>query len=72
MRLALERPDQPEVLTLIDALDAYQQPLYPPPSHHGIDIAALLQPQVVFAVARDDAGAAIGCGAVVLGPRSAS
>jgi putative acetyltransferase len=66
-RIALERPDQPEVLTLIDALDAYQKPLYPAESHHGIDINALLQPQVLFAVARDDAGVAVGCGAMVLG-----
>jgi putative acetyltransferase len=68
MNLALERPDQPEVVRLIDALDAYQKPLYPAESHHGIDIAALLQPEVVFAVARDDCRAAIGCGAIVLTP----
>jgi putative acetyltransferase len=65
VRIAGERPDQPDVVRLIDELDAYQKPLYPAESHHGIDIAALLQPGVVFAVARD-AGAAIGCGAVVL------
>ena len=68
MRLALESPNQPDVLQLIDALDAYQRPLYPPESHHGIDLAALLAPAVLFAVARDDAGTAVGCGAVVLGP----
>lgn len=65
--LRLERPDQPEVLALIDELDAYQKPLYPPESHHGIDLAALLQPQVLFAVARDPQGCAVGCGALVLG-----
>ena len=67
MRIALERPDRADVAALIDALDAYQRPLYPPESHHGIDIDALLHPQVLFAVLRDDTGAAIGCGAVVLG-----
>jgi putative acetyltransferase len=67
MKIAIERPDQPDVRRLVDELDAYQKPLYPPESHHGIDIDALMQPNVVFAVARDDAGAAIGCGAVVLG-----
>jgi len=66
--IAQERPDRADVVRLIDALDAYQKPLYPPESHHGIDLAALAQPAVVFAVARDGDGAAIGCGAVVVGP----
>jgi putative acetyltransferase len=65
-RIAFERPDQPEVIALIDELDAHQKPLYPPESHHGIDIEALIQPHVLFAVARAHDGAAVGCGAVVL------
>ncbi len=65
MALALEPADQPEIIALIDALDAYQRPLYPPESHHGIDIAALSRPNVLFAVARLG-GTAIGTGAVVL------
>jgi putative acetyltransferase len=65
-RLALERADQPEVVALIDALDAYQKPLYPPESHHGIDIDALLQANVLFAVLRSAEGSAVGCGALVL------
>jgi putative acetyltransferase len=68
LRIALESPDQPEVVALIDALDAYQKPLYPPESHHGIGLDALLQPQVLFAVARTADHAAVGCGAVVLQP----
>lgn len=71
LRIALERPDQPEVVSLIDELDAYQQPLYPPESHHGIDLAALRRPEVLFAVARradGSTGQAVGCGAVVLVP----
>lgn len=67
MRIAVERPDQADVVALIEALDAYQRPLCPPESHHGIPIEALLAPGVLFAVLRDDAGAAVGCGAVVLG-----
>ncbi len=66
MQIALESPDQPEVIALIDELDAYQKPLYPAESHHGIDLAALCQPNVLFAVARDDAGPAVACGAIVL------
>lgn len=66
MQIALESPDQPEAIALIDELDAYQKPLYPAESHHGIDIAALCRPNVLFAVARDEHGAAVGCGAIVL------
>jgi HAD superfamily hydrolase (TIGR01509 family) len=68
MRITFEPPDQPEIVALIDELDAYQKPLYPPQSHHGVEIAALLQPDVLFAVARDDAGEASGCGAMLLTP----
>lgn len=67
-RLALERPGQPDVMALIDELDAYQAALYPPESNHGIDITALAQPHVLFAVARGEEGEVVGCGALVLGP----
>lgn len=66
MQIALESPDQPEVIALIDELDAYQKPLYPAESHHGIDMTALCRPNVLFAVARDEGGAAVACGAIVL------
>lgn len=65
-RIAVESPDQPEVMQLVDELDAYQKPLYPEESHHGIDIAALLAANVVFCVARDSDGVAVGCGALVI------
>ncbi len=68
LHIALERADQPDVIALIDALDAYQKPLYPAESHHGIDIAALSRPEVIFAVARETSGQAVACGAIVLGP----
>jgi putative acetyltransferase len=64
--IRLESPDQADVLALIEDLDAYQKPLYPIESFHGIDLAALTQPNVLFAVARDAHGAAIGCGAMVV------
>jgi putative acetyltransferase len=67
-RVSLERPDQPEVRSLIAALDAYQKPLYPPESHHGIDEQALRDPAVLFAVARDENDVVAGCGAVLLAP----
>lgn len=66
MRISLESADQAEVSQLIEALDAFQKPLYPAESHHGIDLAALLQPNVLFAVARDEQGRAIACGAMVI------
>ena len=68
MTVAIELPDQPEVIALIAELDAYQDTLYPPESRHALDLTSLKQPNVLFAVARDDAGRAIGCGAIVLNP----
>jgi putative acetyltransferase len=67
MNVSLESPDQPEVVALIAELDAYQDTLYPPESRHALDLASLKQPNVLFAVARDGALHALGCGAVVLG-----
>ncbi|MCB0044385.1 MAG: GNAT family N-acetyltransferase [Caldilineaceae bacterium] len=63
--LALELPSQADVIALIEALDAYQQALYPPESNHLLDMAAFDQTEVLFAVARTD-GAAVGCGAAVM------
>ena len=68
MTIAFELPDQPEVIALIAELDAYQDTLYPPESRHTLDLASLKQPNVLFAVARDNVGQAIGCGAIVLRP----
>ena len=58
-----ERADQPDVLALLDALDAYLAGLYAPEANHILDVQALLAPQVCFLVARRD-GRAVGCGAV--------
>lgn len=66
MHIATEPANQPEVLALIEQLDAYQKPLYPAESHHGIGMAALSRPNVIFAVARDASGQAVACGAIVL------
>lgn len=66
MKIALESPEQPDVIRLIDELDAYQRPLYPAASHHGIDVGTLAQSNVLFAVARTKMGRAMGCGSIVL------
>lgn len=66
--IAFESPDQPDVIALIADLDAYQDGLYPPESRHALDLNSLMQANVLFAVARDGAGRAIACGAIVLYP----
>lgn len=68
INIDLESPNQPEVIALIAELDAYQDALYPPESRQALDLASLMQANVLFAVARADTGAAIGCGAVVMAP----
>ncbi|RKP44520.1 GNAT family N-acetyltransferase [Trinickia fusca] len=68
MTIAFESPDQPDVIALVADLDAYQDTLYPPESRHALDLASLKQPDVLFAVARNSEGQAIGCGAIVLRP----
>ena len=66
LHVALESPDQPDVIALIAALDAYQDSLYPPEARHALVMSVLVQPHVLFAVARDASGRAVGCAAIVL------
>ena len=66
MRLALEPPNQQDVAALIAELDEHSAGLYPPESRFPLAIETLAQPNVLFAVARDRNGKAIGCGAVVI------
>lgn len=58
-----ERPDQPDVLALLDALDAYLGGLYAPEDNHILGVEKLLADDVRFLVAWRE-GAAVGCGAV--------
>jgi putative acetyltransferase len=60
-----ESPDQPEVRDMLARLDAYCAALYPAESNHLMDIASLMQGDVLFLVARDVDGAAVGCAALV-------
>jgi putative acetyltransferase len=69
MRVTKETPDQPDVIALIAELDAYQDSLYPAEARYALDLASLKEPTVVFAVARDSNGRALGCGAVVISER---
>ncbi len=65
MIINAETPDQPEVRAMLDKLDAYCASLYPAESNHLMDIASLLEGDVLFLVARDADGAAAGCAALV-------
>jgi putative acetyltransferase len=67
MRVQLEPPNQPEIISLIAELDTYQDTLYPAEARYALDLTTLEQESVLFVVARDNDGTAIGCGAVVLG-----
>ncbi len=48
-----ERPDQPDVMALLDDLDRYLGSLYAPEANYLLDVQALLAPEVMFFVARD-------------------
>jgi putative acetyltransferase len=63
-----ESPDQPDIHRLLDASDALAASLYPAESNHMVDVATLLQPNVIFLVARAGGagGTIVGCGAAVL------
>jgi putative acetyltransferase len=65
--IALESPRQPDVMALIDELDAYYVPLYPAQSNHLLDIEALADRSVRFFVARVGRRA-VGCGALRIDP----
>lgn len=67
MHIQLESPNQPEVISLIAELDAYQDSLYPAEARYALDLTTLEQENVLFVVARDEDGTTIGCGALVLG-----
>ena len=66
MQISKESPDQPDVMALIADLDAYQDTLYPAEARYALDMASLKKPNVIFMVARDGEGTAVGCGAVVI------
>ncbi len=63
VRIDAESPRQPEVLALIQALDAHVTALYPAESNHLLDVDALAASDVRFFVARVGARA-VGCGAL--------
>ncbi len=69
--IQIERPDQPDVTALLDALDAYLAGLYSPEDNYLLGVQALLAPEIRFLVARRG-GVAVGCGAVRMVPAEAA
>jgi putative acetyltransferase len=63
--ITAERPDTADAMELITELDAHLIPLYPPESHHGLNVNKLLQEAVAFFVMRHERVAA-GCGGIKL------
>ncbi len=68
MNISFETPDQADVHALLAELDTYLYAIYPAECVYALDLASLLRPDVLFAVARDADGAALGCGAIVMTP----
>jgi putative acetyltransferase len=60
-----ERPDSADAAALIAELDALLNPLYPPESRHGYNIAKLIAQSVAFFVLRAN-GTPAGCGGIQL------
>lgn len=52
IRIIRERPDSEEAKLLIDELDAYLAPLYPPASQHGLCVEAIVAENVHFFMLR--------------------
>ena len=59
-----EDPGQPEVLALLADGEAYGAALYPAESNHYLPLDALRGSNVLFLVARDATGAAVGTAAI--------
>ncbi len=64
-QITAERPDAAEARALVEELDAYLIPLYPPASHHGLTVEELIAEGVAFFLTRHD-GAPAGCGGLKL------
>lgn len=60
-----ERPDSADAMLLIEELENYLTPFYPPESRHGFSVAKLVAENVPFFVARYD-GLPAGTGAIKL------
>ncbi len=57
---------QPDILSLIAALDAWQSQLYPQESNHLLTLSEIPASTLILLALRHESGATVGCGAVVL------
>jgi putative acetyltransferase len=66
LKIAIEDPSQPEIVSLLRDGEAHSAKLYPPESNHHLPLNALRAPNVRFLVVRDANGRAVGTGALAL------
>ena len=62
--VAVERPDAPDIVALLERHLAHMRSLSPPGHVHALDLDGLLHPAVTFLAARDEDGALVGVGAL--------
>lgn len=63
--VAIEPPDQPAIATLLDLSDAVAARLHPGAFRQPLNPATLSRPDITLFVARDEAGQALGCAALL-------
>jgi putative acetyltransferase len=63
--VAVEPPDQPDIQRLLDLSDAVAARLYPGAFRQPLNAATLSRPEITLFVARDAAGHALGCAALL-------
>ncbi|KAJ3315072.1 hypothetical protein HDU93_004720, partial [Gonapodya sp. JEL0774] len=69
IKIAIERPDSPEVMAMLDRLDDYLLPLCPIEFQFRLDVATLLKKDIFFTVAREEGtNEAVGCGGIYITP----
>jgi putative acetyltransferase len=64
LSIAIENPDQTDIVALLQAADDWYAMLYPAESNHLLDVATLQRPEIAFFVARENDGDLLGFGAV--------
>ena len=66
LKIAVEDPSQPEIVSLLRDGEAYSAKLYPAESNHHLPLSALRASNVRFLVVRDANDRAVGTGALAL------
>ncbi len=64
-QITVEDPDQPAIIAMLRAGEAYSAALYPAESNHHLPLAGLRASGVLFHVAREADGKPVGTGALV-------